>query len=40
MRGGSKAWMSDPNHPHYIAGKKAMKKGNFEFKMLILLLFI
>lgn len=27
MNHGSKAWMSDPNHPHYMAGRKAMKKG-------------
>jgi len=26
MEHGSKAWMSDPNHPHYMAGRKAMKK--------------
>jgi len=25
LRGGSKAWMSDPFHPHYTAGRKAMK---------------
>lgn len=29
MGHGSKAWMSDPNHPHYMAGRKAMKKGKY-----------
>ncbi|XP_015923394.1 cytosolic non-specific dipeptidase [Parasteatoda tepidariorum] len=26
MLQGSKAWMSDPDHPHYVAGRNAMKK--------------
>ncbi|XP_041367448.1 cytosolic non-specific dipeptidase-like [Gigantopelta aegis] len=26
MGHGGKYWLSDPNHPHYVAGKKAMKK--------------
>ena len=24
---GAKAWVSDFNHPHYMAGRKAMKTG-------------
>lgn len=27
MGHGAKAWVSDFNHPHYIAGRKAMKTG-------------
>lgn len=26
MEHGSKAWMSDPNHSHYLAGRRAVKK--------------
>lgn len=28
MGHGAKAWVSDFNHPHYMAGRKAMKTGN------------
>lgn len=27
MGHGAKAWVSDFNHPHYMAGRKAMKTG-------------
>jgi len=28
MGHGGLPWMSDFNHPHYMAGRKAMKTGN------------
>lgn len=37
MDHGSKAWMSDPNHPHYMAGRKAMKKGNYNINVKLFL---
>lgn len=30
MGHGAKAWVSDFNHPHYMAGRKAMKTGLFK----------
>ena len=27
MGHGGKPWMSDPNHPHYVAGRNATKLG-------------
>ena len=27
MEHGGKPWVSDFNHPHYVAGRKAMQKG-------------
>lgn len=27
MGHGAKAWVSDFNHPHYMAGRRAMKTG-------------
>lgn len=35
MGHGAKAWVSDFNHPHYMAGRKAMKTGNSGDKRLI-----
>ena len=29
MGHGGKPWVSDFNHPHFIAGRKAMKTGTF-----------
>lgn len=33
MGHGAKAWVSDFNHPHYMAGRKAMKTGTTDLSI-------
>lgn len=37
---GGKPWVSDPNHPHYIAARNAIVKGiQYSIKIFVLIFF-